>query len=186
MRLIFRVLIICFSLTLYGLFGIMGGIAYMALQDAPILQDKPTTSPILVNFLDSTETQKDFELSELQAGVIRIMMDSAAKKTKAGDAIVLPALPSLEEHPNGICVIFPIFLDSIFGKIQANIRCYFSTEGSLVFEKLQIGDAKLPFYLSKFIAASIYKSYAEFIDKYELKLLSAKINKVQGRYRISK
>ena len=186
MRFLYTILAICVSLLIYGLFGAFCGVIYKAVQDAPISQNTPTTSPMLAKFLDSAETSKEFSLSELQEGVLYIMIDSATRKTKAGEAIVLPALPVFEETAEGVCVSFPMYLNGSFVKMQTNLRCFFSIKNGFVFEKLQIGKAKLPAFLSKEIAEIIYKSYAEFIAQYETKMLSLKVEKLDRTYKISK
>ena len=51
MRFLYTILAICVSLLIYGLFGAFCGVIYKAVQDAPISQNTPTTSPMLAKFL---------------------------------------------------------------------------------------------------------------------------------------
>ncbi len=170
MRVFWAILSIGFSLFLYGLFGVLCGIGYKAVQEEsyePILE----SSPKLRNFLvDERAKSEIFSLNDIQYGIVDIMFKQASKNTKAGEPIVLSAVPAvlLGDDKNSIFVAIPVAFNSILGMFYTGVVLDFDTSEKLRLRDVKIGSAKLPRVVGNFIVELLQEryenSFGEFFD----------------------
>ncbi len=170
MRVFWAILSIGFSLLLYGLFGVLCGVGYKAVQEEsyePVLE----TSPKLRNFLMNERAKSSlFSLNDIQYGIVDIMFKQAAKNTKAGEPIVLSAVPAvlLGDDKRSISVVIPVAFNSVFGMFYTGVVFDFDTSEKLHLRDVKIGGARLPRVVGNLIAEVIQEryenSFGDFFD----------------------
>ncbi len=159
MRIIYTFALLFLSLCLYATFGVFCGVAYKALS-VDVIDSNFESSPVLYNFINDKDAESvELHVNQIQSAVVYIILKNASKNTKAGNSIVLPSLPIVNVTDTGISVSFPVYINTMLGRLATAVIFDFSTDKKITFKGLKIGNAKIPDVFHKIISNIVLSYY---------------------------
>ncbi|MBP3357925.1 MAG: hypothetical protein J6K91_03355 [Opitutales bacterium] len=178
------------NVALFMTFGVLVAFLFMALSgDVPPMVK--STSPLLAEFLDSSEKSKEFSMDELNEGAFNLILECAKKQSLAEqNAVSAPISPTFSVSRKNIEVCIP-FSARVFSKnikLGAFVGLSFDGDGVDV-KYVYIGDARLPDFIAEDVAESLLSFYSSIkpLEKYLDILENCKIEVLPNtRVRIEK
>ena len=170
------VVLIVFSALLFGGFGAACAFAFKALAFGECRQVVGVSSKLTDFLSDPSARSAEFTAAELEGGAAHIIF-KCAKKDNAG---VLPALPIFSETDGGISVRVPVVAQTPLVLVKSSLAFEFSADGTLLLERVCVGDAVVPNALRGFVERGVCAEYRPFIDEFRRLSKGVKITK-RGR-----
>ena len=121
-----------------------------------------STSPVLAEFLNSSEKSKDFSLVELNEGVFYLILDCAKKQSLSEqNAVSAPIPPTILANGNELqlCIPFSAKIFSRNVKLGAYLTLSFNGDDVEV-DNVYVGNARLPDFIAENIAESLFGFYS--------------------------
>ena len=149
-----------------------------------------STSPLLADFLNSSEKSKEFSLVELDEGLFHIILDSAKKQSLAErNSVSAPISPNviISGKQLQLCIPFSARVFSKNVKMGAFVGLSFDGDDIDV-ESVYIGNAKLPDFIAEDVAESLFgfyssikplKKYLEILDGCKVEVVSSSTVRIE-------
>ena len=186
MRALWTLILLLFSLALYGCFGVICGVIYKA-TSYEVKKSSMESTPVFFDFLISSSVNSiELSPSDIQGSVVYIMIKNASKQTKTGESVVLPSLPLIEANDYGVQVKFPVNINTIFGRMESGIVFDFSADEKFEFVNLKVGNAKIPEFAKAFISKAVLSHYDEVFGKSLDAIKTLRVKIIDGKFKISK
>ena len=149
------------NVALFMTFGALMAFFVLALSgDVPPMVK--STSPLLAEFLDSSEKSKEFSIDELNEGAFNLILDCAKKQSLAEqNSVSAPISPVFSTSWRNLRACIP-FSARVFSKnIKLGAFVGLSFDGDDVDVKyVYIGDARLPDFIAEDVAKSLLGFYS--------------------------
>ena len=157
------------NVVLFMTFGAILAFLILAFS-ADVPQTVKSTSPILGDFLNSSEKSKEFTLTELNEGVFNIILDCAREQSRSEQRSISAPVPptlSISEKKLQLCIPFSAKIFSKNVKLGAFVILSFNGD-EIAVEQVYIGDARVPDFIAENIAESLFYFYSPIksLEKY--------------------